>query len=277
MNKSLISLPLGTPPAIGRWRGTPYDDIVVQRLSRVDARPGVSSMNLAFLIVGICAFLAGFLAIIFGLTIREFSLGGTLIISGTIGVCSGMLLVGLHLVLLELKGIARRLAGVVAPSEVRVRPVLPGLAVPGEVEANSRLRRRRRHRRPQVRRRGRAKLLRASVRASRQCRSRKLPRRPPLRKRRAGATCCSLRPRARSASARTRRRPKVHRRNRLRSPARPRTLRLRALMLPGRSRTACGRRSRRPLLAVRHALRRNLRRPPHRLHLNRRHPWSRRR
>ena len=133
MNKSLISLPLGTPPAIGRWRGTPYDDIVVQRLSRVDARPGVSSMNLAFLIVGICAFLAGFLAIIFGLTIREFSLGGTLIISGTIGVCSGMLLVGLHLVLLELKGIARRLAGVVAPSEVRVRHVLPGLAVPGAV------------------------------------------------------------------------------------------------------------------------------------------------
>lgn len=90
-------------------------------------------MNLAFLIVGICAFLAGLLAIIFGLTIREFSLGGTLIISGTIGVCSGMLLVGLHLVLLELKGIARRLAGVVAPSEVRVRPVLPGLAVPGAV------------------------------------------------------------------------------------------------------------------------------------------------
>ncbi|MHB0772721.1 DUF308 domain-containing protein [Bradyrhizobium sp. 5.13L] len=87
-------------------------------------------MNLALLIVGICALLAGLLAIIFGLTIREFSLGGTLIISGTIGVCSGMLLVGLHLVLLELKGIARRL---VAPSEVRVRPVLPGLAVPGAV------------------------------------------------------------------------------------------------------------------------------------------------
>lgn len=88
-------------------------------------------MNLALLIVGICAFLAGLLAIIFGLTIREFSLGGTLIISGAIGVCSGMLLVGLYLVVLELKGIARRLAAAVAPSEVRVRPVLPGLAVSG--------------------------------------------------------------------------------------------------------------------------------------------------
>ncbi|KQT08332.1 MAG: DUF308 domain-containing protein [Bradyrhizobium sp.] len=87
-------------------------------------------MNLALLIVGICAVLAGLLAIISGLTIREFSLGGTLIIAGTIGVCSGMLLVGMHLVLLELKGIARRLAGAIAPSEVRVRPVLPGLALP---------------------------------------------------------------------------------------------------------------------------------------------------
>ena len=88
-------------------------------------------MNLALLIVGICAALAGLLAVVFGLTIREFSLGGTLIISGTIGVCSGLLLVGLHLVLLELKAIARGLAGVVAPTEVRVRPVLPGLAAPG--------------------------------------------------------------------------------------------------------------------------------------------------
>ena len=87
-------------------------------------------MNLALLIAGICAVLAGLLAVIFGLTISEFSLGGTLIIAGTIGVCSGMLLVGLHLVLLELKGIARRLADAVASSEVRVRPVLPGFAAP---------------------------------------------------------------------------------------------------------------------------------------------------
>ncbi|WP_453951153.1 DUF308 domain-containing protein [Bradyrhizobium sp. USDA 377] len=86
-------------------------------------------MTLAMLIVGIVAVVAGLLAILFGFTVREFSLGSTLIIAGTIGVCSGMLLAGLHLVLLELKGIARRLAG--APSEVRVRPVLPGLAVPG--------------------------------------------------------------------------------------------------------------------------------------------------
>jgi hypothetical protein len=42
-----------------------------------------------------------------------------------------MLLTGLYVVVVELKGIARRLAGSAASSEVRVRPVLPGLAMPG--------------------------------------------------------------------------------------------------------------------------------------------------
>ena len=85
-------------------------------------------MALALLIAGIFAVLAGLLTILFGFTVREASLGSTLIISGTIGVCSGMLLAGLYVVVAELKGIARRLAGSIAPSDVRVRPVLPGLA-----------------------------------------------------------------------------------------------------------------------------------------------------
>ncbi|WP_262047749.1 DUF308 domain-containing protein [Bradyrhizobium sp. Bra78] len=88
-------------------------------------------MTVALLIAGIFAILAGLLAILFGFTVREFSLGSTLIISGTIGVCSGMLLAGLYVVVAELKGIARRLAGSAAASEVRVRPVLPGLGMPG--------------------------------------------------------------------------------------------------------------------------------------------------
>ncbi|MBR0966810.1 DUF308 domain-containing protein [Bradyrhizobium diazoefficiens] len=92
-------------------------------------------MTLALLIAGIFAVVAGLLAILFGYTVRDFSLGSTLIISGTIGVCSGMLLGGLYIVLMELKDIARRLAGTAAPSEVRVRPVLPGLAMPGAPEA----------------------------------------------------------------------------------------------------------------------------------------------
>lgn len=90
-------------------------------------------MTLALLIAGIFAVLAGLLAILFGFSVREFSLGSPLIISGTIAVCSGMLLVGLYVVVAELKEIARRLAG--APSEVRVRPVLPGLAASGTAGA----------------------------------------------------------------------------------------------------------------------------------------------
>lgn len=92
----------------------------------------MGSMSLALLIAGIFAVAAGLLAVAFGYSIRDFSLGSTLIISGTIGVCAGMLLVGLYVVLLELQAIARRLAGTAVASEVRVRPVLPpGLAAPG--------------------------------------------------------------------------------------------------------------------------------------------------
>ncbi len=94
-------------------------------------------MSLALLIAGIFAVVAGLLAVAFGYSIRDFSLGSTLILGGTIGVCSGMLLVGLYIVLLELQAIARRLAGMVAPSEIRVRPVLPpGLAAPGAPAAD---------------------------------------------------------------------------------------------------------------------------------------------
>jgi hypothetical protein len=89
-------------------------------------------MTLALLIAGIIAFLAGLLTVLWGISLKEFSLGSTLILSGTIGVCSGMLLMGLYAVVRELKGIARRLAGATALSEGRVRPVLPpGLATAG--------------------------------------------------------------------------------------------------------------------------------------------------
>ena len=89
-------------------------------------------MSLALLIAGIFAVVAGLLSIAYGFGYKDFSLGNTLIISGSIGVCSGMLLVGLHVVVLELRAIARRLAGTAAASDVRVRPVLPpGLAAAG--------------------------------------------------------------------------------------------------------------------------------------------------
>lgn len=88
-------------------------------------------MALALLIAGIVAVVAGLLTILFGIPVKEFSFGNTLIVVGAIGVCSGLLLMGLFLVVVELKNIARRL-GATAPSEVRVRPVLPpGIATVG--------------------------------------------------------------------------------------------------------------------------------------------------
>lgn len=89
-------------------------------------------MALALMIAGVVAVVAGLLTIVWGISLKEFSLGSTLITSGTIGVCSGMLLLGLFVVMQELKAMVRRLAGSTAPSDVRVRPVLPpGIATAG--------------------------------------------------------------------------------------------------------------------------------------------------
>jgi len=81
-------------------------------------------MALALLIAGGFAVAAGLLAIVYGIPVNEFSFGNTMILAGVIGVCSGMLLIGLSAVVMELKNIARRLGSAVA-SEARVRPVLP--------------------------------------------------------------------------------------------------------------------------------------------------------
>ena len=93
--------------------------------------PGVSSMALAVLIAGIVAFLAGLLAMVYGIPIREFSVGSTFILVGALGVCTGMLLTALFVVLTELKTIGRRLTGATAPPDVRARPVLPGIPASG--------------------------------------------------------------------------------------------------------------------------------------------------
>jgi hypothetical protein len=71
--------------------------------------------------------LAGLLAIGFGIQVKEFSVGTTLIECGVIGACTGAIMLGLWMAVRELKNIARRL-GVGAPQprgEVTVRPVLP--------------------------------------------------------------------------------------------------------------------------------------------------------
>ena len=60
-------------------------------------------MTGALLVAGAVAVLAGLGAIAYGIPFKEFSVGSTLILSGTIGVCSGLLLFGLAAVVSELK------------------------------------------------------------------------------------------------------------------------------------------------------------------------------
>jgi hypothetical protein len=86
-------------------------------------------MMIVLLIAGIGAVLAGLLAIAFGIPIKEFGFGNTLILVGVIGTCTGMILLGLWLAVRELKVIAQRLR----PVDTRARTALPSI-VPGAVE-----------------------------------------------------------------------------------------------------------------------------------------------
>jgi len=67
-------------------------------------------MAFLVLVAGIGLVVAGVLAIGFGIPIKEFSTGNTLILTGAIGVCTGALMFGLWVAVRELKMIARRLA-----------------------------------------------------------------------------------------------------------------------------------------------------------------------
>ncbi len=66
------------------------------------------------LIAGIGILLAGLLAIGFGIPVKEFSFGNTLILTGAVAACTGMIMLGLWMVVRELKNIARRLGSGVA-------------------------------------------------------------------------------------------------------------------------------------------------------------------
>ena len=66
-------------------------------------------MMFVMLVAGIGLVLAGLLAIGFGIPIKEFSTGNTLIIAGVMGVCSGAIMLALGMVVRELKNIVRRL------------------------------------------------------------------------------------------------------------------------------------------------------------------------
>jgi hypothetical protein len=73
------------------------------------AAPGVSLMKVVMLVAGIGCLLAGLLAIGFGIPVQEFSFGNTLILSGAVTACTGLVTLGLWVVVGELRNIAQRL------------------------------------------------------------------------------------------------------------------------------------------------------------------------
>ncbi|WP_159009740.1 DUF308 domain-containing protein [Bradyrhizobium sp. S69] len=81
-------------------------------------------MLIALLIAGIGFLLAGLLGVAFGIPVKEFSFGNTEILAGVITACTGAIMLGLWLVIRELRAIAQELAFGAA---VTPRMVLPQL------------------------------------------------------------------------------------------------------------------------------------------------------
>jgi hypothetical protein len=61
---------------------------------------------LGLLVAGLVVLIVGLLAIGFGIPVKEFSFGNTLILSGVLGACTGAVLVAFWLILRELRGIS---------------------------------------------------------------------------------------------------------------------------------------------------------------------------
>src|ERR1700681_1866626 len=105
---------VGTAHGIARWRGTQYDSIVASTACEHFWRSrGMDSMMVLLLSVGAGLLLAGVLTVGFGIQL-EWSFGNTLILSGTVVACTGMIMIGLWAVARELKRIALRLGSAVS-------------------------------------------------------------------------------------------------------------------------------------------------------------------
>jgi hypothetical protein len=66
-------------------------------------------MMIVVLIAGIGVLVAGLLAIVYGIPIKEFGFGNTLIVTGALGACTGMMMLVLWIVVRELKNAAEAL------------------------------------------------------------------------------------------------------------------------------------------------------------------------
>ena len=65
---------------------------------------------IVLLIAAIAALAAGVLAILYGVPVKEFSFGNTIILAGVMGVCTGLVLFGLWVAVREIRAVARRIA-----------------------------------------------------------------------------------------------------------------------------------------------------------------------
>ena len=171
-------------------------------------------MMFVMLVAGIGLVLAGLLATGYGISIKEFSTGNTLIITGVMAVCTGVMMLALWMAVRELKTIARRLGTGVpeargeARGEAMARPVLPVAATRDSAPSMAASRPPsspavpdpflQRHRRLslQHRRRGRTRLSCVIIRFRNRCTPNRHRR---LRNR--SAICCFHRRREKSASA----------------------------------------------------------------------------
>jgi hypothetical protein len=84
-------------------------------------------MMVVMLVVGIGCLLAGILAIGFGIPVKEFSFGNTLILAGAVAACTGLVILGLWAVVRELRIIAQRLGPAVS-LDLEGAPLQPAVA-----------------------------------------------------------------------------------------------------------------------------------------------------
>jgi hypothetical protein len=125
-NGGVCSGPQAGPAIFARtiagWRGAQYDGIVASAACGYFERgPGVSLMMVVMVVAGVGCLLAGLLAIGFGFPVKEFSFGNTLILTGAVTACTGLVILGLWAVVSELKNIAQRL-GPGAPLDTALQP-----------------------------------------------------------------------------------------------------------------------------------------------------------
>ena len=95
-------------------------------------------MIIVLQVVGALAVLIGVVTIGIGIPVKEFSFGNTLIVAGTLGLCTGLILLGLSVLAVELRLVARRLAAGSgrAAAEPRARPTLPAFPGPAAAAPN---------------------------------------------------------------------------------------------------------------------------------------------